>query len=79
MTLSGLTGITRSVIANMENGRKDSPSIPELIALCAALQVHPVELIPELEAVTDDGLLRSHVRAQVFQEVLSEIAALSNR
>lgn len=42
-------GISRSVVADLENGRKKSLDVPELLVLAAALGVSPVQLVyPDL-------------------------------
>lgn len=40
-------GLTRSVIANLENGRKDDVTVRQLMALSAALMVPPVALLAD--------------------------------
>jgi transcriptional regulator with XRE-family HTH domain len=37
--------IPRSVLANLESGRRDTVAVPELLVLAAALQVAPIELL----------------------------------
>lgn len=46
------TDVAQATISNYENGRHDIP-VSVLIALCEALSVSPVELVPDL------GTLRS--------------------
>ena len=41
----GLPTFTRQVVAFMENGRRESVSVAELLVLAAALEVPPVELV----------------------------------
>lgn len=43
-------GLTRSVIANLENGRKDDLSVKQLVAVAYVLGVSPVDLVVKLEA-----------------------------
>jgi transcriptional regulator with XRE-family HTH domain len=43
-TASG-NGLTRSVIANLENGRKDDVTVKQLVALASALDVSPAALV----------------------------------
>ncbi|MDV6264660.1 helix-turn-helix domain-containing protein [Rhodococcoides yunnanense] len=61
-------GISRSVVADLETGRKKSIDVPELLVLAAALGVSPaqllfpdlpkgrVEVLPELEQESHDAL-----------------------
>src|SRR6516162_8256956 len=37
--------IPRSVLANLESGRRETVTVPEILVLAAALQVAPVELL----------------------------------
>lgn len=41
-------GLTRSVIANLENGRKDDVTVRQLIALATALNVPPAALVVDV-------------------------------
>lgn len=41
-------GLTRSVIANLENGRKDDITVTQLLALASALHVPPALLIADI-------------------------------
>lgn len=41
-------GLTRSVIANLENGRKDDVTVKQLMVLSAALEVPPVVLLADI-------------------------------
>jgi transcriptional regulator with XRE-family HTH domain len=60
----GFPQIDRSVIANLENGRRKSVSVDELLAFAAALKVAPVHL---LVPVDNDTFLRVG-RASVIPE-----------
>jgi transcriptional regulator with XRE-family HTH domain len=62
MTAQGIPW-QRSIVANLENGRRESVSVDELIALSAVLGVAPDELAPELKlspavSTTDERLAR---------------------
>lgn len=48
--LSEATGglVTRNMIANLENGRREDISTRELVALCIALDVDARTLVPDL-------------------------------
>jgi transcriptional regulator with XRE-family HTH domain len=53
--------LRRSVLANLESGRRDSVSVAELLVLAAALGVAPVLLVlPVGRAVLSEVLPRSH-------------------
>jgi transcriptional regulator with XRE-family HTH domain len=43
--------VTRSVIANIESGRKSDLTTRELVILCRALDIRPQELVPELNGL----------------------------
>lgn len=45
--LSDLTGVSRSYITELENGKYDNPGLITICALCKGLKLTPNELIPE--------------------------------
>jgi transcriptional regulator with XRE-family HTH domain len=49
--------VPRSVIANLENGRRESLSVAELLTLAAALEVAPLELLVPLGREPDAEIL----------------------
>lgn len=51
--LAQRTGISRDVIANLENGRKRDVTVSELFALAAGLEVPPLALIADLSKPLD--------------------------
>jgi len=68
--LGDATGIERSVIANIETGRRHSLHVGELVAIALALDVSATTLVPELSGVVPGREDNSRLR-----ELLSEIAA----
>ena len=46
--LAETVGMTRSVVANLENGRKDDVTVKQLVALASALGVPPVALAVDI-------------------------------
>lgn len=48
-SLADMTGISRSVIANLENGRKSDIEVGELVLFATALGVVPAALDPRVD------------------------------
>lgn len=44
-------GLTRSVIANIESGRKEGMTVDQLIAVCRVLGCNATDLVPDLASV----------------------------
>lgn len=61
--------LTRSIIANLENGRSDDVSLKQLLALANALRVPPVALVADLNRPGDES----------FYEMPSVVLDLPNR
>lgn len=53
-------GLSRSVIANLENGRKRDISVSQLLALATALGVSPASLVFDLQAPYAEVTLAEH-------------------
>lgn len=51
--LSEATGglVTRNMIANLENGRREDVSTRELVAICLALNIDARALVPDLPII----------------------------
>lgn len=66
-------GITRSVIANIESGRKPDPSVSQVLALADALDVAPIALLAPLatpfEAMPPYGALSRKTVASYLSRV----------
>ncbi|UFS59509.1 helix-turn-helix domain-containing protein [Subtercola endophyticus] len=53
--LADKTGSSRSVIANIENGRKSEITVSELVRFAIALECSALYLAPELDPVVPHG------------------------
>ncbi len=81
--LSALTNgpdhrVTRSTIANLENGRRPTVTVPELLAIARALDTQPWLLCPDLgpAILTNEvGALRSQVDS--LQPIVQELHRLA--
>ncbi|WP_315637300.1 MULTISPECIES: helix-turn-helix transcriptional regulator [Microbacterium] len=66
--LSDATGVTRSVIANIESGRKKSITVDEIVAFSAALGITPGGLDERLES-SESRARRNEYRASLKAQI----------